>query len=86
MTDHAADLLADLDRIAELSGPERESAVRQTSWILRAAADEVQEILQGFLDRPPELDKVQDVFLAAVLRQVLARRAGQRNVPAVAPG
>lgn len=85
MSDRAADLLGDLDRIAELDAPEREAALRQTSWILHAAADEIQRILQGLLDRPPELSNVQDVFLAAVLRQVLARQRGAAEGAAPLP-
>ena len=76
MSDHVADLLANLDRIAELDAPQREAAIRQTGWILRATADEIQRILQGILDRPPDLNKLQDVFLAAAFRRILARQSG----------
>jgi len=85
LSDRAADLLAHLDRIAELDAPEREGALRRTSWILHAAADEIRRILLGILDRPPELSKIQDVFLAAVLRQVLARQRGAAEGAAPLP-
>lgn len=76
MSDHVANLLAELDRIAELDAPQREAAMRQTGWILRASAEEIGGILQGVLDRPADLSRLQDVFLAAVFRQVLARQNG----------
>jgi hypothetical protein len=74
--DDAAELLAQLDRIAELDTPQREAAMRRTGWILRARGEEIQRILQGILDRPPELNKLQEVYLAAAFRQVLARQSG----------
>jgi len=76
LTAQTTDLLASLDRIAELDSLQRDAAMRETSWILRASGDEIRRILQGILDRSPALGPIQDAFLAAVFRRVLARQSG----------
>lgn len=83
MSDDVTELLTDLDQIASLDVPERESAVRRTRWIGQATPGDIEAILQGVLDRRPELNKVQDGFLAAVFRQVLSgqRGAAENAVP-----
>jgi len=43
--------------------------------------DEIQRILQGIVDRPPDLNKLQDVFLAAAFRRILAGRAARAELP-----
>ncbi len=72
MSDDVIELLTDLDRMGSFDVAERESAVRRIRWINQATPGDVAAILQGVLDRRPELDKVQDGFLAAVFRQVLS--------------
>jgi len=85
LSERAADLLAHLDRIAELDAPQREAALRRIVWIRHADADEIQQVLTEIADRPPELSKLQDVFLAAVFRQVLARQRGAAEGAAPLP-
>lgn len=74
MSIEIVELLADLDRMAELSASEREQAIRRTGWINRAGEDALEEILQAILSRPPQLDRYQDLLLSTVFRQVLSRQ------------
>lgn len=79
MSVEIGELLTDLDRIAELDLAEREEAIRRTGWIGRATEEEISEILQAVLSRPPELDKLQELLLTAVFRQVLSRQHAARE-------
>jgi hypothetical protein len=85
LSEDVVELLTDLDRIAELGVSEREEAIRRTDWIRQATEDDVASILQAVLDRPPELDKLQDLFLSVAFRHVLVRQRGGADDAAPLP-
>jgi hypothetical protein len=68
--------LTDYDRFASLDASGRETCVHDASRIRVATPDELDELLQAFLDRVPPQDKTQDWFLGAILRPIVARQRG----------
>jgi hypothetical protein len=85
LSEDVVELLRDLDRIAELDISEREEAIRRSGWMGQATGDDIEAILRAVLSRPPELNKLQDLLLTAVFRQVLARQRGAADQAAPLP-